>query len=317
MVIGISALAALYSKLIGGVACGWVLAHFLPSTTPQKLGRFQYWVGVPLGMVIFLRWADLTGAVWLAPVLAWTVTFTSATIAWLWLQRAAFAQAKSEGTFILSVMFGNTGYIGYPIALSLVGETYFGWVVFYDLLGTTLGAYGLGVFFANAFSSAPLKLKPWQYALKILRNPVWWSFGLGLGLRQVALPDALEGTLRSVGWTLIMTSLVLIGMRFAQLRAWHHWRSSLVSITIKMLLVPLVFGLSLKALAIALGGAQSAVPPALQLTLVLQMAMPPAFATLVISEAYDLDQEFAVTVILLGSALLLVLLPFWLWLFGV
>ncbi|NEO87265.1 MAG: AEC family transporter [Spirulina sp. SIO3F2] len=308
MAIGISALVALYSKLIGGVVCGWILARFLPTNTPQKLGHFQYWVGVPLGMVIFLRWADLAGAVWLAPVLAWSVTFTGAAIAWLWLQRAPLAQSQSEGTFILSVMFGNTGYIGYPIALSLVGETYFGWVVFYDLLGTTLGAYGLGAFFANAFSSAPSPLKPGQQFLEIVRNPVWWSFGLGLGLRQVALPDAAEVTLRSLGWTLIMTSLVLIGMRFAQLQAWHHWRSSLVSIVIKMLLVPLVFGLGLKALALV---------PTLQLTLVLQMAMPPAFATLIISEAYDLDRELAVTVVMLGSLLLLILLPFWLWLFGV
>lgn len=303
----VDALAALYGKLIGGVACGWCLGQFLPTSLPQKIGRFQYWVGVPLGMVIFLRWADLNSSVWLAPVLAWSVTLTSAAIAWLWLQRHPFPRNTSEGTFILSVMFGNTGYLGYPIALSLVGEQYFGWVVFYDLLGTTLGAYGLGTFFANAFSSQPVPLEPWKQFLKIARNPVWWSFGLGLGLRTVELPLAVETTMRSVGWLLIMTSLVLIGMRFSQLRSWQYWRSSLVSLSIKMLLIPLSFGLILKLFGLT---------TQLQLTLVLQMAMPPAFATLVVSEAHDLDRELAVTVILLGSILLLLLLPVWLWLFS-
>ncbi|MGB0560326.1 MAG: AEC family transporter [Spirulinaceae cyanobacterium] len=313
--VGIAALATLYSKLTGGVALGWLLGRVLPASTPQKLGWFQYWLGVPLGMVIFLRWADLTGAIWLAPVLAWAVTFTGAAIAWLWLQRAKLAP-ESEGTFILSVMFGNTGYIGYPIALSLVGETYFGWVVFYDLLGTTLGAYGLGVFFAQAFSSGPLELWSWRRLGEIARNPVWWSFLLGLGLRSVALPATVETTLRGLGWTLIMTSLVLIGMRFAQLKAGQQWQTAWVSVGTKMVLVPLLFGLALKLGAISLGGSESAIAAPLQLTLVLQMAMPPAFATLVVSEAYDLDRDLAVTVILLGSILLLALLPVWLWAFG-
>ncbi|MEM8637886.1 MAG: AEC family transporter [Cyanobacteria bacterium P01_G01_bin.54] len=307
MGVGITALASLYGKLVGGVMLGWFLGGILPAHTPQRLGWFQYWLGVPLGTVIFLRWADLTGAIWLAPVLAWSVTFTCAAIAWLWLQRSRFGQAGTEGTFILSVMFGNTGYIGYPVALSLVGETYFGWVVFYDLLGTTLGAYGLGIFFAQAFSSKPLLLWSWRRLWEIARNPVWWGFGLGLALRPVVLPAPVETTLRTVGWTLIMISLVLIGMRFAQLKVWQYWQTAWVSVGIKMLLVPFLFGLGLKALAIT---------PPLQLTLVLQMAMPPAFATLIISEAYDLDRELAVTVILLGSSLLLILLPFWLWVFG-
>jgi predicted permease len=53
----------------------------------------------------------------------------------------------------------------------------------------------------------------------------------------------------------------------------------------------------------------------LQLALVLQIAMPPAFATLVVSEAYDLDRELAVTAIALGSLSLLLTLPLWLLLF--
>ena len=50
--------------------------------------------------------------------------------------------------------------------------------------------------------------------------------------------------------------------------------------------------------------------------ILLQMAMPPAFATLVISEAYELDYELAVTAIAIGSLTLLLTLPLWLWLFG-
>jgi len=52
------------------------------------------------------------------------------------------------------------------------------------------------------------------------------------------------------------------------------------------------------------------------LAIVLQMAMPPAFATLVIAEAYNLDHDLSVTAIAVGSGGLLVTLPIWLWLFS-
>jgi predicted permease len=44
------------------------------------------------------------------------------------------------------------------------------------------------------------------------------------------------------------------------------------------------------------------------------MAMPPAFATLVLAEAYELDQELTVTSLVVGCLGLVWLLPFWLWL---
>ncbi len=52
-----------------------------------------------------------------------------------------------------------------------------------------------------------------------------------------------------------------------------------------------------------------------QLVIVLQMAMPPAFATLVIAEAYNLDHDLTVTALAIGSVGLLFTLPIWLWLF--
>ncbi|NJN58970.1 MAG: AEC family transporter, partial [Leptolyngbyaceae cyanobacterium SL_5_9] len=43
---------------------------------------------------------------------------------------------------------------------------------------------------------------------------------------------------------------------------------------------------------------------------------PPAFATLVIAEAYNLDRELTVTALAVGSLGLLLMLPMWLWLFS-
>jgi hypothetical protein len=46
------------------------------------------------------------------------------------------------------------------------------------------------------------------------------------------------------------------------------------------------------------------------------MAMPPAFATLVLAEVFDLERDLAVTTLAVGSIGLLLTLPIWLLLFG-
>jgi predicted permease len=74
-----------------------------------------------------------------------------------------------------------------------------------------------------------------------------------------------------------------------------------------MLIVPLLLGSVLSLFGVT---------GATKLAIVLQMAMPPAFATLVIAEVYNLDRDLSVTALAVGSGGLLVTLPIWLWLFS-
>ena len=73
-----------------------------------------------------------------------------------------------------------------------------------------------------------------------------------------------------------------------------------------MIIIPLILGLSLAFFGLSGKIAQ---------VIVLQMAMPPAFATLVLAETFNLDKDLAVTTLAVGSMLLLITLPFWLWFF--
>ena len=307
-------LLELYVPLVGLVLLGYILGSKLPKVVPAYLGQFLFWIGVPISIVAFLRGADLSGPIWIASVFAWVAILLGAGFAWAWINWQGYLKntvAKpawsppAQGSFLLTAMVGNTGYLGYPVTLAFVGTQYFGWALFYDMLGTTLGAYGLGVVLAARFGRGAQS--HWQLAQAIIINPTLWSFGFGLGFRQIALPPYLEEILHGLGWTIVALSLVLIGMRLSQLNSWHSLPRALISLIIKMLLVPLILGSSLPLFGIT--GSP-------QLVIVLQMAMPPAFATLVIAEAYNLDPDLTVTTLAVGSAGLLVTLPVWLWLFG-
>jgi predicted permease len=311
MPVFVTQLFELYLRLTSGVALGWILGCWLPPRIPNRLGQFLFWFGVPVGIVAFLRRADLSGALWLAPAIAWAAIGLGALLAWLWVQWQPTPNPAIpkpfQGSFLLAAMFGNTGYLGFPIVLSLVGEKYFGWAIFYDLLGTTPGAYGLGVVMAAIFGDRAGLASSVSLWTALFKNPALWALGFGLWFRQIALPAPLEQGLQTFAWTVISLSLVLIGMRLSRLRSWSSWQPASISLAIKMLLVPLALGLLLPLLGLQ-GGSR--------LVLILQMAMPPAFATLVIAETYDLDRELAVTALALGSSGLLVLLPFWVLVFA-
>jgi malate permease and related proteins len=304
----------LYLPLIGWVGGGWVLGRSVPATVFDRLGKFLFWIGVPISIVAFLRQANLSTGIWIAPAVAWGAMLLGVGLAWLWVtlqfqwQPASDALIRShpfQGSFLLSAMIGNTGYLGFPVTLAVAGPEYFGWAVFYDSLGTVLGAYGLGVVLAAYFGQQSARLR--TILLALVQNPALWSFWIGLSLRSVQFPAGVELGLKVIAWTIVALSLLLLGMRLSQLQTWQNLTQSAVSLSIKMVLVPLLVGLSLSYFGL------SGIP---RLTLVLQASMPPAFATLVLTEAYDLDRGLTVTSLALGSLLLLALLPVWLLLFA-
>lgn len=303
-------LLELYAPLVALVLLGFILGKKLPANIPVYLGQFLFWIGVPTSILVFLRQADLSGPIWVAPVVAWLAILLGAILAWLWLslgdRQAKLSWSRpTQGSFLLAAMVGNTGYLGYPITLAFVGSQYFGYALFYDLVGSTLGTWGLGVALAAYFGGGVQKKRDLFQAIAI--NPSLWSFGFGLGFRQVPLPNLVETILYRLGWAIVGFALILIGMRLSKLNSWHSLPKASISLGIKMLIVPLILGSSLALFGIT--GATG-------LAIVLQMSMPPAFATLVIAEAYNLDRDLSVTALAVGSGGLLVTLPIWLWLFA-
>lgn len=307
-------LLELYLSLSGGVLLGWFLGRILPKQSPIYLGKFLFWIGVPIGIFSFLRRTNLSGPIWIAPLVSWAAILLGAGLAWTWIKinqhlgklSENAAKKPNQGSFILASMVGNTGYLGYPVTLSLLGQQYFGWALFYDLLGSTIGTYGFGVVLAARFGMGVTSYK--QIAIVVIQNPALWSLSLGFTARQIPLPDVVELVLQIIAWTVIGLSLILIGMRLSLLKSLQGLSQISVSLCIKMLLVPLILGIGLTMLGMT--GSP-------RLVMVLQMSMPPAFATLILAEAYNLDRELAVTGIAIGCVGLFFTLPLWLWLFGV
>ncbi|BAT52541.1 Auxin Efflux Carrier [Nostoc sp. NIES-3756] len=304
-------LLELYVKLVGLVLVGFFLGRKLPSTVPTRLGQWLFWVGVPISIVSFLRQTDLSGQIWIAPAIAHLAILLGAFFAWLGIKGQTYfsntiPQKSTQGSLFLAAMIGNTGYLGFPVTLAMIGKEYFAWALFYDLLGSFPGAYALGVALGAHFGTNQNHNQFTQVARAIIINPALWSFGFGLLFRQIVIPPVWELGLDKFAWSTVALSLILIGMRLSKLNSWGNLPQVGISLSIKMLIVPLILGSTLPLLGLTGPAAK---------VIILQMAMPPAFASLVIAETFNLDRNLAVTTLALGVMLLLLTLPLWLWLF--
>ncbi len=318
----ITTLLPVYLPLLGWTLLGILTYKLIPSgyltwVGPQPLGRFMYWVGVPISIFGFMRGADLSGSIWLAPVMAWSAALTAGSLAlgWIWLSQkravtsAALSTAWSQsqrGSFQLVSMLGNTGYIGYPVCLAIGGSAFFAWALFYDLLGTLFCSYGLGVWIASHYGQK--QFSQFQVARNVIRSPSLWSFGASLALSQQVGPDWLEYGIKGAAWTMIPLSLMILGMRLAQVQQWQSFSQAGVALAIKLIIIPLLVGTSLSWLTLPTTG---------KLMIVLQSGMPPAVATLVLAEEYDLDRDITVTTLAIGYVIALFTLPLWTQLWGI
>jgi len=327
------ALIKLYIPLFGWICTGWLCGRLLPKSASKLFGKALFWVGVPITIVGFLIRANLSGWIIIAPLTAWIAIGVGATFAWIWIDLAINEErlkslsrglntgtpvsttellqqtdwsSPSQGSFLLAMMVGNTGYMGIPVVLGLVGPEYVPWALFYDILGTFIGVYGVGVVIAARYGRAHTSGQV-RLLNKVLQNPAMWSLGLGLILRSLQVPGWVEIGLEKSAWVIVQSALVLIGMQLSQLTSLSKLKQAIPCLSIKMVLVPLVVGTGLMFFGV------TAEP---RLALVLQMGMPPAFATVVFAEAYGLDKDLAVTTIVFGCVALFFLLPVWMLLFG-
>lgn len=312
----LATLLRLYAFLLAISLLGAIARRCLPQTIlryvgPEPLGRFMFWVGIPIGLIGFMRRADLPSIDLTLP----TVVGTTLIVAWgmACLVLKIIPQARGQqwtkercGSFKLAAMMGNTGYLGYPICLAVAGNAVFGWVLLYDLTATLLGNYGFGVWLASRHGRSS-HLSWQQLCFQVTQTPALWGFAIGAGLKGVPFPFWLDRLTEGFAWGVVGLSLVLIGMRLAQLKRWRNLADVVPAIAIKLLVLPVVVGVLVRWLDLS---------PEIQLVLVMQAGMPCAFSTLILAEEYRLDREASVTAVAASSLTLLVTLPVWLAIWG-
>ena len=312
----LATLLRLYALLLAISLTGALARRYLPPKSlryvgPEPLGRFMFWVGIPLALIGFMRQAELPAFDLRLPAVVATallVGWGMALIALKLIPRPSDREWTKErrGSFKLAAMMGNTGYLGYPVCFAVAGSAVFGWVLLYDIIATLFGTYLFGVWLASRHGRS--SHLPWhQLCTRLIRTPALWGFAIGWALKGVPFPLWLDRLSKGFATGIVGLSLVLIGMRLAQLKQWRNIADVAPAIAIKLLALPIVVGGVVQLLDLA---------PDINLVLVLQAGMPSAFSTLILAEEFRLDREASVTAVAASSVALLLTLPLWIGIWG-
>lgn len=309
----------------------------------KLLSLALYWVGVPLQIFFLARKSNFEQIAWLPPIVTVVVLLMGLAIAVLILNlfkqlffkdrpkllsasqlegstvkvKSALATRKIEqiplpttnpgiGSFILSSILGNTGFVGLALIPPLVDQNYWSWIVLYGVAHNILGSYGLGVLVADQYSYSKTRNNWLDQIQKLLFLPSLWAFVYGYAGRNLSLPDLIE-TIIAYGVSFVVPgAFILIGMQLSKLQQWQSLRWGIFPATIKMVILPGVTGILLTFFGMKGDGC---------LVLVLMSGMPTAFASLILAEVYDLNQNVAASSILLSTVSLPIILSFWLTIF--
>jgi malate permease and related proteins len=227
-----------------------------------------------------------------------------ALLAW-WVASRVLKLARFQvGAVVCTVLSVNTGYLGYPLTVALLGRDQLSTAVLYDVLVTgpclLLGAFAVGAAFGTKAGEGPRE----RVRAFFTRNPPLYAAIAGLLAPKVLAPTALVDVSQALIVAILPIGFFAVGATLAE-NAEHGelpmpppiTRPVVLAIVTRLAVVP--------SLLMLLAAPLIDLPAAYRLL----SAMPSGLNSLVIAHAYGLDMEITAeavtwtTAIVVGASL--------------
>jgi predicted permease len=255
---------------------------------------------VLLPPVIFFNLAaadlDLTHSVGLG--LALIAASLAALFAWWMASHVLRLPRPQVGAVVTAVLSVNTGYLGYPLTVALLGRDQLSNAVLYDVLVTDpsllLGAFAVGaVFGTKAGETAGARVRAF-----FTRNPPLYAAVAGLLAPAALAPQALVDASQALIVAILPIGFFAVGATLAE-GAEHGelplppplTRPVLLTLVCRLVIVPV--------LLMALAAPLIHLPPAYRL----MSAMPTGINAMIVSHAYGLDNRIVAEAVAWSTAI--------------
>jgi predicted permease len=234
-------------------------------------------------------------------VIGWVAILAAAGLAWLIGARALRLDRPATGSLIVATLVPNSGYLGYPLVLSLLGSDALGEAVVYDIVVPAPSLLLLGFGIGAAFGTKAGEGFRDRVVAFFTRNPPLYAAIAGLIAPDALAPDVLVDISRGVVVALLPIGFFAVGAVLAE--EVEEKRVDLGSP-----LDPPVAASILLRLAIAPGLLLILSLPFIDLPgpYLLLAAMPCGINTLVVAHVYGLDSKLAAQAVAWTTAIAVV-----------
>ena len=280
------------------VALGVVLrvTKLLSPEDARPLNTIIIYVALPALVFVTVHSAEVGWSLAAIPLLAWAIAIVGVVLA-LVLARSFGLVGATAGAFVLTAAFGNTGYIGYPLASALLGDAGLLRAIFYDIFGNTAAVVTIGALIASRFGEHDLKINPLR---EVVTFPPFIALALALALKSVAVPIPVMDWLGVLGKLVVPLIMVSVGLSLKPAKLKEHLPFASAIAAVKLVVLPL--------LAWAAGSAFLHDEVSLRL-LVLEAGVPTMMLTLVIGMRFKLDTDLIASAIVVTAIASIVTMP--------
>ncbi len=230
--------------------------------------------------------------------LALVMAALASTFAWAIASRVLRLPRPQVGAVICTVLCVNTGYLGYPMTLALLGHDQLSGAVLYDVL-VSAPSLLLGAFAVGAAFGAKAGERPRERMLAFLtRNPPLWAAIAGLLAPSALAPQAAVDVSQALVIAILPIGFFAVGATLAEGAA--HGELPLPP----PLTRPVALGL-ISRLVVAPTLLMVMAAPLIELPAAyrLMSVMPTGLNALVVSHAYGLDNRIVAETITWSTAI--------------
>ena len=294
----VGSLLGVIGAVVAYIALGVALrvSGVLSADDARPLNTLLIWVAMPALIFTTVRREALDPTLIALPLIGWAVALGGLGVAWL-LARALKLDGPTTGAFMLASAFGNTAYVGYPIASALLGDAGLMRAIFSDIFGNTLAVITVGTVVASHYGAGKVKVN----ALKeLVTFPPFVALAAALLLRSVPVPIAVTSWLDALGKLVVPVVMISVGLTLKPRALKAHLRPAGVLAAVKLVVLPLV--------ALGLGLLLSVDAASLRIA-VLEAGVPSMMFTMIMGLRFKLDIDFIASAILLTMAGAVVTIP--------
>jgi hypothetical protein len=291
--VDVGGLLVVIGGLIGYVAIGFALRVFglLRPDDAKPLNTLLMYVALPALIFSTVQRATLDWSLAMLPGIAWAVVVVGLAVAF-GLTRLFRLNGPQTGAFMLVAVFGNTAYMGYPVATALLGDAGLVRAIISDIFGNTIAIISLGTFVVSRFGEHGVKVNPLR---EVVTFPPFIALAAALALHWAAIPMQVSSWLEALAKLVVPMIMISVGLTLKPAALRGHLPKALVVAAVKLVLLPaLAFGLASLVLD----------DPASVRIAVLEAGVPSMMFTVIMGARLKLDVDFissAILVTLIGA----------------
>ncbi len=272
------------------------LTGLLSAADAKPLNTLLIYVALPALVFNTVQSAVLDWRLAIVPVIAWVLALVGIAIAW-GITKLLHLEGPTAGAFILVAVFGNTAYVGYPVASALLGEPGLVRAIFYDLFGNTAAIITLGALIASHYGEHNLKVNPIR---EIVTFPPFIALAFALAMRSVPVPTLVSNWLDVLAKLVVPMIMISVGLSLRPEKVRGHLAKAGIIAGLKIVMLPL--------LALVIGTLVLRDPASMRIV-VLEAGVPSMMLTVVVGMRFKLDVDLIASAILVTMLGAIVTIP--------